>query len=223
MKKLLSSYSPPEEALLLSLTPLSKEKTDGLITPPLQKQNSKPKLLMHLCCAPCSPYILLELKKKYRVECFFYNPNIRPKSEYDTRYNELKRMLEGDEYQLPLHKGKYDTDRWDVLNGDLAHLPERSIRCENCIGLRLEEAARFAAEYGFDFFSTVLSVSPHKVLSQIEQAGEKGAEQYGVPFLYADFKKKNGYLYTTQKGKELELIRQNYCGCKPRGEQEVRV
>ncbi len=173
------------------------------------------KLLMHLCCAPCAPYVLTELKKSYHVECFFYNPNIRPKAEYDMRYNELKRMLLQPEYTLTLHKGKYETNRWDALNEELSHLPERSIRCENCIGLRLDEAARFAKERGFDLFGTVLSVSPHKSLEQIDKGGREAAEKYGIPFLFANFKKKNGFLYTIQKGKELNLKRQNYCGCKP--------
>ncbi|MBF0274657.1 MAG: epoxyqueuosine reductase QueH [Nitrospinae bacterium] len=170
-----------------------------------------PSLLLHICCAPCSPYILQELKKNFSLSCFFYNPNIHPEEEYDFRYKELVALTE--EYGLPLEKGSYNTKAWFALNGKLGNLPEKSERCDNCIQLRLETAAKKAQEEGFDFFSTVLSVSPHKDAEKINLMGKNLSTKYGIPFLYADFKKKNGFLNTLTLSKELNLQRQNYCGC----------
>ena len=170
-----------------------------------------PKLLLHTCCAPCSPYVLRHLKKVFELNCFFYNPNIHPEEEYEFRYQELEKLLEG--LELPLEKGEYEIAEWMRLNKDLGHLPERDTRCVNCIKLRLERTAQKAVAEDYEYFSTVLSVSPHKVADMINLLGKELSEKYGVKYLYSDLKKNNGYLQTTRLARQYDLKRQDYCGC----------
>ena len=95
----------------------------------------------------------------------------------------------------------------------MAEEPEGGRRCLACFALRLNETARQAKEHGFEYFTTTLSVSPHKNAENVNRAGEEAAQRFGVKYLYADFKKKNGYLRSLQLSAEYGLYRQNYCGC----------
>ena len=101
---------------------------------------------------------------------------------------------------------------FDMAKG-MEDLPERGLRCYHCYALRMEEAAKKAAETGADYFTTTLSISPHKNAQWINEIGEKLADQYGVKHLPSDFKKKGGYLRSIALSEEYHLYRQNYCGC----------
>ena len=178
---------------------------------------TRPRLLLHSCCGPCSSYVLEYLTQYFDVTVLFYNPNIQPEEEYDKRLYWQKRVLEGMELAdtVPLLAEPWRNAEFRRIVAGMEQEPEGGNRCALCIGLRLEETARRAAEMGFDLFCTTLSVSPHKNAELINTLGEKFAAQYGVQWLPSDFKKRGGYLRSTQLCAEMGIYRQNYCGCTP--------
>ena len=175
----------------------------------------KPRLLLHVCCAPCSSSVVEYLSKHFRIELYYYNPNIHPESEYRRRYGEFEKLIDRAEFfdSVMLSEGDYDTDRFFETARGLEAEAEGGVRCEACIRLRMEESARVARERGFDFFTTTLSVSPHKNAAYINELGAALEGEYGVRYLYADFKKKNGYARSIELCKEYDVYRQNWCGC----------
>ncbi len=172
-------------------------------------------VLLHACCAPCSSAVLERLAESAEITLFFYNPNILPETEYRYRLEELKRLLR--EMPLPreirLLEGQYDPEAFLCFAKDLADEPERGERCRKCIALRLREAAKAAQTIGADYFATTLTVSPHKDAAYINEAGFAIAEEYGIPWLPSDFKKKEGYKRSIRLSAEYDLYRQNFCGC----------
>jgi len=84
-------------------------------------------------------------------------------------------------------------------------------RCGICYHLRLEKTAAFAAEHGFDTFSTSLLISPYQQHETIQRLGEELATQYGIAFLYRDFRPlfRKGQAAARAQG----LYMQKYCGC----------
>lgn len=174
-----------------------------------------PHVLLHACCAPCSSAVLERLAEYAEITLFFYNPNILPETEYCYRLKELKRLLE--KMHLPrkirLLEGAYEPERFLAFAQALADEPERGARCRKCIALRLEEAANIAKEIGADHFATTLTVSPHKDAAFINECGFAIAEEFGIPWLPSDFKKKEGYKRSIQLSSEYDLYRQDFCGC----------
>lgn len=188
----------------------------------------KPSLLLQACCAPCSSYVLEYLSGYFDITLFFYNPNISPREEFEKRFAELQRLIS----QMPLEgkvsliEGNYDPERFFAFAEGMASLKEGGERCFRCYRLRLEEAARYAAEGGFSYFSTTLSISPHKNAEKLNEIGGELAGKYGVPYLFSDFKKKNGYRRSCQLSAEYGLYRQSYCGCvysREQARQEGRL
>jgi predicted adenine nucleotide alpha hydrolase (AANH) superfamily ATPase len=168
-------------------------------------------ILVHACCASCSSYVLAHLAERYTVTAYYYNPNIQPEEEYKLRLEEMRRVCE--ELGVPLLEGPYDTKGWWQQIEPYRELPERSERCWNCYGFRLEETARKAKELGFALITTTLSVSPHKAHRCIVSEGEAAAGRHGVRFLGEDFKKRDGFKISIERSRELHLTRQDYCGC----------
>lgn len=180
------------------------------------KQDSYvPTLLLHSCCAPCSSYVLEYLSEYFSITDFYYNPNIYPLEEYKTRSDELSRFI--DEFdaknKISFIEGKYEEGLFFEAVKGLEKEPEGGARCEVCFRLRLEESARLAKELGTDYFTTTLSISPLKNADLLNTLGMEIGEKYGVKYLPSDFKKKNGYLRSTELSKEYNLYRQDYCGC----------
>lgn len=175
----------------------------------------RPRLLLHACCAPCSSYVLEYLAARFEITLFFYNPNISPESEYRFRLAELSRLVEemGLSGVVSLLEGHYDPERFDAIAEGLETLPEGGARCARCYALRLSEAADAAAAGGFDYFTTTLSISPHKNAALLCEIGQKESERVGVPYLFSDFKKKNGYRRSCELSVQYGLYRQDYCGC----------
>ena len=176
-------------------------------------EGRRPTLLLHSCCGPCSSAVLERLREHFRVTVLYYNPNIEPEEEYLHRRAEQQRLLSllGDEIGwLPCD---YDHAAFTSFAQHMADEPEGGKRCLACFAMRLNETARLAKEHGFEYFTTTLSVSPHKNAENVNRAGEEAARLFGGKYLYADFKKKNGYLRSLQLSAEYELYRQNYCGC----------
>ncbi|MDE5586910.1 MAG: epoxyqueuosine reductase QueH, partial [Bacilli bacterium] len=101
---------------------------------------------------------------------------------------------------------------FDTVRG-YEHLKEGSERCFHCYRLRLTETAKLAKKEGFDYFGTTLSISPYKNSQVLNEIGKELEEEYDIPYLYADFKKKNGYKRSIELSKLYGLYRQDYCGC----------
>lgn len=175
-----------------------------------------PTLLLHSCCAPCSSYVLEYLANHFKITIFYYNPNISPKEEFDKRIDEQKRLIN----ELPVKnkvefmEGNYDNQKYEKAIQGLEYEKEGGARCHICYRLRLEETAKLAKEKGFDYFTTTLSISPYKNAKVLNGIGEELAKNYNVNYLYADFKKKNGYKRSIELSRIYNLYRQDYCGCK---------
>ena len=175
----------------------------------------KPRLLLHVCCAPCSSYVLEYLAEIFEITVFYYNPNITPESEYQKRILELRRLIKDAGYSGRVHftEGNYDPALFFEMARGMEDLPERGMRCYHCYEMRMEEAARAAKAMKADYFTTTLSISPHKNAEWINEIGERLGARYGVSHLPSDFKKKSGYLRSIELSKKYGLYRQNYCGC----------
>lgn len=181
----------------------------------IRQQNIVPKLLLHSCCAPCSSYVIEYLSEFFQIAVFYYNPNIYPPEEYSKRVDEQQDFIKKFPVKNPVQfvEGKYDTDRFYETVKGLEDCEEGGERCFRCFRLRLEEAALLAREKNFDYFTTTLSISPMKNAQKLNEIGCELEKQYGVKYLYSDFKKKNGYKRSTEISKEYGMYRQNYCGC----------
>ena len=170
---------------------LELEKTINIVS----KLKQKPTLLLHACCGPCSSYVLEYLNKYFDITILYYNANIYPDVEYYRRKDELKKFLT--EFKLDstikLVEDDYIPDEYYSAIKGQEELGEKSKRCYTCYQLRLERAARYAKKYDFDYFTTTLSISPYKISEWINEIGGNLEKEYNVKYLYADFKKKNGY------------------------------
>lgn len=174
-----------------------------------------PSLLLHACCAPCSSYCLEYLSQYFSITVLFYNPNISPETEYNKRVDEIRRLIDGlpVNNKVSLIEGRYlPSEFYNSVKG-LEKEPEGGKRCHVCYELRLREAAITAKELGFDYFTTTLSISPLKDAEKLNEIGKKLSDEYGVAYLYSDFKKKNGYKRSIELSREYKLYRQNFCGC----------
>ena len=174
-----------------------------------------PRLLLHSCCAPCSSYVLEYLTEYFDITVYYYNPNISPMGEYEKRIAEQKRLISEMKFKnsVSFIEGTYNHDEFISLTRGLENLPEGGERCSLCYEMRLEAAAQKAAEINADYFTTTLSVSPHKNTVKLNTIGLKLAMEYGVPYLVSDFKKNNGYKRSIELSTEYGLYRQNFCGC----------
>lgn len=169
------------------------------------------KLLLHSCCGPCSTVCIERLKDQFDLTIFYYNPNIEPKEEYEKRKIEQQKVCM--HFGVQFVDFDYDNENWLKFVEGLENEKEGGPRCEKCFYFRLNRTALFAKEHGFDIFGTTLSVSPYKNTNLINAVGEEISKVQQIEFLPESFKKKDGYLRSINLSKELELYRQNYCGC----------
>ena len=181
----------------------------------LERQGEPPRLLLHVCCAPCSSYCLEYLSEYFDITVYYYNPNISKKEEYLKRLAEEERYISEKEFKYPvkLTESKYDPQEFfDAVRG-LEKEPEGGLRCRECFKLRLEASAKKAGELGFEWFTTTLTISPLKNAALLNEIGAEMGEKYGVKWLPSDFKKKEGYKRSIELSREYGLYRQDYCGC----------
>ena len=176
---------------------------------------TKPTLLLHACCAPCSSYVLEYLTQYFHIVLFYYNPNISPKEEFEKRTRELERLLS----EMPMQDspeiivGEYDQrEFFDIAKG-FEDFPEGSERCFRCYRLRLEKTAQLAKQIGADWFTTTLSISPYKNAQKLNEIAFELGEVYDIKALPVDFKKKGGYKRSIELSAQYSLYRQDYCGC----------
>lgn len=181
----------------------------------LTAEGKMPSLLLHSCCAPCSSYVLEYLAAYFTITVLYFNPNIAPREEYDRRLAEQEALLAALPLPNPvtLLKGEYDPQVFYQLAEGREEEKEGGARCQACYELRLRQAAQAAAAGGFDYFTTTLSISPHKNAKALDEIGRRIAREYGVSYLPADFKKRGGYQRSVELSAQYGLYRQDYCGC----------
>ena len=191
-----------------------QKELDNIIAGHGQRREA-PTLFLHSCCAPCSSYVLEYLSAFFRITVFYYNPNIYPAEEYGKRVEEQKNLIEKlpSVYPIKFVEGVYDKERFYEMAKGLEQVPEGGERCFRCYELRLRATARLAAERGFDYFTTTLTISPLKNAAKLNEIGGLLGEEYQTVWLPSDFKKKNGYKRSIELSKEYNLYRQDYCGC----------
>ena len=169
------------------------------------------KMLLHSCCGPCSTVVIERLKENYDLTVFYCNPNIEPQDEYEKRKQEQIKVCKN--FEIPFIDADYDNNAWRKFVEGLENEKEGGARCEKCFCFRLKKTAEFAKTHGFEIFASTLSVSPHKNTNVINAVGEEISKSMQIDFLPESFKKKDGYLRSINLSKELDLYRQNYCGC----------
>ena len=200
-------YLVPMNYAILCEEILRKEKEAG----------RKPRILLQACCAPCSSVVLERLSPVCGLTLYYYNPNTMPREEYEKRLGEFEKLQR---FPFDLMEGAWDNDLFREKVRGLENEPEGGARCAVCIRLRLEETGRLAAEKGFDYFGTTLTVGPRKDPVLVNGVGEAVSRACGVPWFYADFKKKDGFRRSVALCRELGIYRQDYCGCRLGAEPE---
>lgn len=181
----------------------------------LEKQGKKPNLLLHACCGPCFTIPYEILKDHFNITILYNNSNIYPKSEHDRRLNELKKYINDLGANIKIIETNYDNDTYNLSLEDHKDDKEGHERCRICFKKRLSEGFLYAYEHGFDYYGTVMTISRYKNAQDINKIGEELQKNYPtVKWLYADFKKNDGYEKSLKIIKEHEMYFQEYCGCK---------
>lgn len=163
------------------------------------------KLLMHMCCAPCAVYPIGLLRSEgIDADGLFYNPNIHPIEEYDHRKQTVEEYSKIIDLNVHYIDG-FMQKEWESFSGSELD------RCTMCYTIRLDKAAKFAAENGYDALTTSLLVSPYQKHDLIHELGEKAAKKAGIEFYYRDFR--DGFRKGQQEAREMGLYRQKFCGC----------
>jgi predicted adenine nucleotide alpha hydrolase (AANH) superfamily ATPase len=169
-------------------------------------------LLLHICCAPDEAWVVHTLNDQRDLHCFFCNPNIHPANEYDLRTKEAAEVAQL--YGVPFTADTYAPDEWETAIAPFSATSEGGERCRSCFRLRLRKTAARCAELDLRSFTTVMSISPHKSISMLNEEGQRAAQEYGVTYECFDFKKQGGFLKSIALCNELGLYRQDYCGCR---------
>ena len=178
--------------------------------------DTKPGILLHSCCGPCSSSVLELLSKYFDVTVLWYNPNLYPEAEYDKRMETQKQLIDaiaqdGVHTKLLVEPWRSE-DYFSRIKG-LENEPEEGKRCLECFKIRLDETARIASERGFEWFCTTLTVSSRKNAVAINAIGREAEAKYGVKWLPSEFKKREGNHRSIILSEKYGLYRQEYCGC----------
>lgn len=180
----------------------------------LKSEGRKPKLLLHVCCGPCLTIPYEELKDYFDVTIIFNNSNIYPKQEHDRRLEELKKYVSSVCPKVKIIEIPYDNITYTKDLLPYANEPEGHNRCRVCFRKRLTFGFKYAREHGFDYFTTVMTLSRYKNAQDINRLGAELEEKYSsVKWLFADFKKNNGYERSLLLIKAHNMYFQHYCGC----------
>jgi predicted adenine nucleotide alpha hydrolase (AANH) superfamily ATPase len=172
---------------------------------------TKPRLLLHVCCGVCSAYIPETLTPDYDVTMYYENSNIFPAEEFRRRSDAAKTIAE--KYGAIFIEVPQDQHAWNIAVAGHAQDPENGERCKLCMGFRLDRAFKYAKEQGFDIVACTLGVSRRKNIDMVNEIGRILSEQYGIPFMNRDWKKGGGEVESQKRAKDLGIYRQNYCGC----------
>nr|WP_072537937.1 epoxyqueuosine reductase QueH [Anaerococcus mediterraneensis] len=192
---------------------INYEKVMEDIIKKLDQDGKKPRLLLQVCCGPCSTQVIERLRDHFDMDLYFYNPMIYPKAELDKRAFYLKKVAEKSNFEGNVIIPANDIRDFEKVAIKRKDDREFGLACYDCYELRLDKTAIFAKENAYDYFSTSLSISPYKNAQWLNQIGETLEKKYGIKYLYADFKKKDGYKKSIDLSKKYEIYRQDYCGC----------
>lgn len=158
------------------------------------------KLLIHACCADCLLKMVESIKKENKFEeivVYYYNPNIHPRSEYQSRLKAMQLIIKDIKLIIPDWK---PSDYFEVIKKK-----EKGKRCIDCWNLRLEKTAEFANKNGFEAFSSTLLTSEYQDSDKIQKIGKEISRKYGIEFLIP----KNICKKLETKG----FYKQVFCGC----------
>lgn len=171
----------------------------------------KPKLLLHVCCGPDATIPIIDLKEKYDLTCFWYDPNIHPKSEYNKRLKAFMKVCSIE--KIPFIEWEYDIKNYFDKVKWLEKCKEKWERCNVCYDLRLERSLKEAKKLWIKYWTTTLSISPHKDLEKIFIIWEKYNKNNSQEFLFIDFKKNDWFKRSIDYTTKHKIYRQNYCWC----------
>lgn len=181
----------------------------------IKNLGKKPRLLIHACCGPCFTIPYEILNQYFEITILYNNSNIYPKEEHDRRLNELKKYVKDIGANLKIIETEYDNEKYNQDLEPRATDKEGHERCRICFRKRLREGFEYASKNGFEYFGTVMTISRYKNAQDINKIGENLAKDYPtVKWLYADFKKNDGYEKSLIIIKKHEMYFQEYCGCK---------
>ena len=183
----------------------------------IEKQgDTRPRVLLHVCCGPCSSAVLEYLTKYFELTLLWYNPNIYPEAEFQKRYDTLLKLLHdmGLDGRVGVLFEEHRSAEYYARARGLEDEPEGGKRCTECFRLRLEETAKLAAARGFDYFCTTLTLSRHKDAVRINAIAEEIAQKAGVKWLPSEFKKRDGENRSLALCEQYNVYRQLYCGCE---------
>ncbi len=177
---------------------------------------TRPKVLLHVCCGPCSSSVLEYLTKYFELTILWYNPNIYPEAEFSRRYETLTKLVAdmGLSEKISILTDEYRSEEYYREIVGLEQEPEGGKRCTECFRLRLRETARIAAKEGYDYFCSTLTLSRHKDAVRINALGEEIGRKEGIKWLPSDFKKRNGENRSIELCEQYQVYRQSYCGCE---------
>lgn len=180
----------------------------------LLDKTKKPTLLLHVCCGPCFTIPFEELKDHFKVSIMYNNSNIYPEEEYTRRLNELKRYVSEVCPEVDIIEVPYDNKTYNIDLEPFADQPEGHVRCRLCFRKRLSFGYDYAEAHGFDYYGTVMTISRYKNAQDLNIIGADLERQHPhTKWLYADFKKDNGYERSIQIVKAHNMYFQHYCGC----------
>lgn len=173
---------------------------------------TKPRILLHVCCGPCATAVYERLLPEYETTLYWYNPNIEPAEEYALRLESALKLAAELGLEMPVEEG--GQDEFLTLTKGLEQEPEGGERCLRCYEMRLRRAMLCARKRAITQVTTTLSISPHKSAAAINAVGERLATEFGLHWLAADFKAGGGFSRSVELSKQYGLYRQKYCGCR---------
>lgn len=182
----------------------------------IKQETGIKKLLLHSCCGPCSTSCIERLTPYFDITVIYYNPNIEPREEYEKRKKyQIEYLNKCNHINIvDFMDCDYENELFQERITGLENEPEGGARCSVCFNIRLDYVAKKAKELNYDYFTTTLTVSPHKNSKIINLIGQNLEKNYNIKYLFSDFKKEEGYKKSIEFAKKYELYRQDYCGCK---------
>jgi epoxyqueuosine reductase len=171
----------------------------------------KARLLLHICCGPDAGGVIRQLKNEFDLTCFWYDPNIQPRDEYELRLNAFEKVAKLE--SVPAIIGEYDVERFFERIRGLEHTPEQGAKCSHCYDMRLERTALEARDGDFEVYATTLAISPHKVQRKLQAFGDLNEKRFGVPYYHRNFMKEDGFKDSVEYSRDHDIYRQDYCGC----------
>lgn len=176
----------------------------------------KEKLLLHICCWPDATIPIVDMKDKYDITCFWYDPNIQPKAEYEKRYKEFVKVCKIE--KVDYIKWEYDVNNFFKEIDWLENTPEKWDKCTSCYDMRLKRSAFEAEKLWIKYWTSTLNTSPHKDLEKMFQIWDKYSDKFEVnkeklQFLKIAFRKNKWFERSVEYTKKHKIYRQNYCGC----------